>query len=208
MGANSTPQARWFEALLLIDIQNDFIPGGSLGVPHGEAVVPVANALAAAFAAHDITVAASRDFHPERTVHFQEFGGRWPKHCVIGTSGASFHPDLDLPDSTLVVSNGMDPERDAYSAFEGVSDDGHDLDALLRSRQVERLYVLGLATDYCVRWSVDDALRRGYQVFLVEDGIRGVDIQPGDSQANIEAMVAAGATLVESAEVLAVLNAM
>lgn len=188
-------------ALLLVDIQNDFLPGGSLAVPDGEAVVPVANELAERFAAAGLLVITSRDWHPQETVHFKEFGGQWPPHCVAGTRGAAFHPDLQLPASTVVVSKGLDPNSDAYSAFDASAEGGSSLAQILEARTIKRLVVAGLATDYCVRWTVDEALRRGFAVTVALDGVRGVDAQSGDSEASVRAMASAGADLHHCAEI-------
>ena len=125
-------------------------------------------------------------------------GGPWPVHCVAGTPGAQFHPGLDLPDSTLIVTKGDDPGADGYSAFEGRLPDGERLEDALRSRGVRRLVVVGLATDYCVKHSVLDARRAGFDVVVLEDAVRGVDVRPGDSRAAIEEMTAAGATVTPS----------
>jgi nicotinamidase/pyrazinamidase len=188
-------------ALLLVDIQNDFMPGGSLGVPGGDVVVPIANELAKVFASQDRLVVASRDWHPEKTVHFKAFGGQWPPHCVIGSPGAEFHPDLRLPGAAVLVSKGMNPDVDAYSAFDGASADGRPLADLLESARVQTLCVAGLATDYCVRWTVDEALRRRLRTLVVLDAVRGVDVNPGDSERNLQAMAAAGAVLTSAAEI-------
>src|SRR5215211_5595246 len=139
-----------YAALIVVDIQNDFCAGGSLEVPNGDRVVPLLNEYAARFAAAGRPVYASRDWHPEKTKHFQEHGGVWPPHCIQGTRGAEFHPALRLPPGTIVVSTGMDPEDEGYSAFPSLLDDGRDLAIALRDAGVQRLYIGGLATDYCV----------------------------------------------------------
>lgn len=180
-------------ALLIVDVQNDFCPGGALPVPDGDRVVEPLNRAAGAFAAEGLPVVASRDWHPARTRHFRECGGVWPVHCVQGSSGAAFHPDLRLPPGTVVVSKGGDPEQDSYSAFEAASDDGVVLGDLLKGLGVRRLYVGGLATDYCVRASVLDALRSGLDVTVLTDAIAGVDVTPGDSDRALEEMKRAGA---------------
>ncbi|MBI2216304.1 MAG: bifunctional nicotinamidase/pyrazinamidase [Candidatus Rokubacteria bacterium] len=181
------------DALLIVDVQNDFCPGGALAVPEGDRVVPVLNAYAERFARAGAPVFASRDWHPARTRHFQAWGGAWPPHCVQDTRGAAFHPDLRLPAATDIVSKGMDPEADAYSAFEATTVDGRSLEAALAARDVRRLFVGGLATDYCVKASVLDALARGFEVFVLEDGVRAVDVHPGDGIRALEEMTAAGA---------------
>ena len=182
-------------ALLVIDVQNDFCPGGSLPVADGHRVVAELNRYIEAFQAAGRPIFASRDWHPTRTTHFIEHGGAWPAHCVQGTPGAEFHPDLRLPAETVVVSKGMGAEEDSYSAFEARDEEGRPLAQLLADRGVRRLYLGGLATDYCVKHSTLDARRAGFEVVVLSDAVRGVDVQPGDSERAIEEMRAAGATL-------------
>jgi len=182
-------------ALLVVDVQNDFLPGGALGVPEGHVVIPVLNEYLRRFAEAGLPIYASRDWHPEETSHFQEFGGPWPPHCVQGTSGAEFHPDLELPPSTVLITKGTDPEEDAYSAFHGTTDEGESLADRLQRDGVTHLYIGGLATDYCVRASALDARRLGLEVTLLIDASRGVDVQEGDSERAIEEMTAHGVKL-------------
>ncbi|MFQ3611939.1 MAG: isochorismatase family protein, partial [Fimbriimonadales bacterium] len=148
-------------------------------------------------------VAASRDWHPANTQHFAEFGGKWPPHCIQGTHGAEFHPDLRLPVGTVILSKGTSTTDDGYSAFEGHTDDGKTLLQLLDERGVQTLLVGGLATDYCVRASVLDALKHGFRVQLLTDAIRGVNLQPEDSARALAEMQQAGAELIESSKLLA-----
>jgi nicotinamidase/pyrazinamidase len=182
-------------ALLIVDVQNDFCPGGSLAVAGGDEVVPVLNQYAEAFAAAGRLVIADRDWHPGRTTHFVQFGGAWPAHCVQGTPGAEYHPDLKLPPGTVHVVKGMGAEEDAYSVFQGRDESGRSLSSLLGDHNIRKLYVGGLATDYCVRHTVLDALRAGFEVVVLEDAIRGVNVQPGDADRAIEEMRSAGAVL-------------
>jgi nicotinamidase/pyrazinamidase len=180
-------------ALLIVDVQNDFCPGGALAVPHGDDVIPVLNRLAESFSARGLPVYASRDWHPVDTTHFRTFGGPWPEHCVAGSAGAEFHPDLHLPADAIVVSKGQDRKDDGYSAFEGRTEDGRTLGDELKRRGISRLYVGGLATDYCVRASVLDARRAGLDVTVVADGIAGIG---EDSSARaLDEMRSAGADL-------------
>jgi nicotinamidase/pyrazinamidase len=180
-------------ALLIVDVQNDFCPGGSLPVPQGDRVVEPLNRAAERFSAAGLPVVASRDWHPQATKHFKEYGGLWPPHCIQGSTGAAFHPALRLPKEAVVISKGADPERDSYSAFEAVTEKGEALGVLLASLEVNRLYVGGLATDYCVRASVLDALRAGFAVTVLTDGVAGVDVEAGDSGRALEEMRLAGA---------------
>jgi len=182
-------------ALLIVDVQNDFCPGGALQITDGDRVVEPINRAAQLFAAAGLPVLASRDWHPPDTRHFRAFGGVWPVHCVQGTSGAAFHPALRLPEGTVVLSKGIDPELDGYSAFEGVTVDGRMLADLLRELQVRKLYISGLATDYCVLCTTREALRSGFEVTVLTDAVAGVDLIAGASADAIEDMEKAGARL-------------
>ncbi len=182
------------DALVIVDVQNDFCPGGALAVPEGDRVVPVLNRCIERFDTHGAAILASRDWHPPVTRHFKANGGAWPPHCVQGTSGAAFHPDLRLPARAIVVSKGMEPEEDAYSCFQAEDPNGMPFAATLGEVGAQRLIVGGLATDYCVKATVLDALKEGFQVVVLEDAIRAVDVEPSDGARAIEAMKAAGAT--------------
>jgi len=181
------------DALLIVDVQNDFCPGGSLPVAEGDKVVPILNQYIARFTAAGLPIFVTRDWHPEKTGHFKSGGGVWPSHCIQGTQGAEFHPDLSLSHQSVVVSKGLDPQEDSYSGFQGTSLEGIKLAGLLRRQGVKRIFVGGLATDYCVKATVLDGLREGFEVFLLEDAIRGVDLQPGDSERAIQEMTQRGA---------------
>lgn len=182
------------DALLVVDVQNDFCPGGALAVPEGDRVVPVLNEYVERFRDRGLPVFASRDWHPEVTRHFEAWGGPWPPHCVAGTEGAAFHPRLELPGDATVVSKGTDPEDDGYSAFEAATPAGESLEAALERLGVERLFVGGLATDYCVRASVLDAAGRGLQPVLLLDAVKGIDVEAGDQARALDEMLRAGAT--------------
>lgn len=183
------------DALLIVDPQLDFCPGGALPVPRGDAIFEPLNRVAARFK----TVAASRDWHPAQHISFRDRGGPWPPHCVAGSAGAEFHPALDASVVRHVVSKGTDPHLEAYSAFSGT-----DLEAWLRDQGVRRLFVAGLATDYCVRQSVLDARAAGFDVVVLEDCVGAVDVQPGDGERALEEMEAAGAARARSEELAAV----
>jgi len=183
------------DALIVVDVQNDFCPGGALAVPEGDAVVPVLNEYIQRAEAADMRIFASRDWHPEQTVHFQPFGGAWPPHCVQGTPGAEFHPGLHLPPSAVVVSKGVHPWDDGYSMIDAELPDGRDLLAALREAGVERVHIGGLATDYCVRATVLDALAENFDVNVLADAIRAVDINPGDGERALKEMREAGAQM-------------
>ena len=179
-------------ALLVVDVQNDFCPGGALAVTQGGKVAAVLNKYIAAFVKQDALVIASRDWHPRRTKHFKEFGGPWPAHCVQNTPGAAFHPALKLPPQTIIVSKGMDPDKDSYSAFQAVDEKGRPLRDILKDAGVKELWTGGLASDYCVKASVLDALKH-FRVNLLMDAIKGVNIHPDDSKLAVEEMLHAGA---------------
>jgi len=203
------------KALILIDIQNDFCPGGALGVARGDEVVAVANRLAARFP----LVVATQDWHPPEHGSFAanhpgrepfqmtELGGLpqvlWPIHCVQGSPGAAFHVGLDHAHITRVFPKGTDPDIDSYSGF---FDNAHrkstGLAEYLRAQGADELYVLGLATDHCVRATALDAIEQGFRVTLIEDGCRGVELAPGDSARAVEEMRAKGVRIAQSAEVL------
>ncbi len=189
-------------ALIVVDVQNDFCPGGALAVPEGDEIVPIVNRYVRWFAERRWPVFASRDWHPARTRHFRDFGGPWPIHCVQGTTGAAFHPRLELSSGAVIVSKGGDPDSDAYSAFQATTSEGIGLAAALEARGVDRVYVGGLATDYCVKATVLDACRLGLQPSFLVDASRGVNVRPHDSERAIEEMLRAGAA-VETIERLA-----
>jgi len=185
-------------ALLVVDVQRDFCPGGALAVAHGDRVVPVLNRCLADAMQQRLRVYASRDWHPAVSDHFAAYGGPWPPHCVQHTDGALFHPDLELPASTIVITKGDDPREHGYSAFDGHAADGRSLLEDLRAHQIEQICVGGLATDYCVRTSVLDARRAGLWVAVLTDAITGIDVRPGDCDRALEEMCAAGAHVTTS----------
>lgn len=181
------------KALLIVDVQNDFCPGGALAVPDGDKVVPVLNKYVKKFSGKDLPIFASRDWHPKKTGHFKKYGGEWPPHCVQNTKGARFHPKLKLPKDTIILSKGMDPKKDSYSAFQAVDPNGVEFLKVLKILGVGELFVGGLATDYCVKFSVLGALKFGFKTSLLIDAIKGVNIKPGDSEKAIKQMVGRGA---------------
>lgn len=181
------------KALLIVDVQNDFCPGGTLAVPEGDKIIPTLNKYIKIFSERKLPIFASRDWHPKKTNHFKKFGGVWPVHCVQNTKGAQFHPKLKLPQEAIILYKGMDPEEDSYSAFQARDRNGMDFLNLLKYLGVEQLYVGGLATDYCVKSSVIDALKNGFKVRLLMDAIKGVNFKPRDSEEAIKEMVKNGA---------------
>jgi len=180
------------QALIVVDVQNDFCPGGTLAVAQGDEVVEPLNQQIDEFLERGAPVYKSRDWHPPTTKHFQAYGGTWPVHCVQNTKGAEFHPALRNDPRITVVSKGLG-DTDCYSAF-----DETDLASQLQQQGVEELVVGGLATDYCVRNTVLDALKHGFKVKLLENATRAVDLHPGDGDRAIEEMRAAGAEIIST----------
>jgi nicotinamidase/pyrazinamidase len=181
------------KALLIVDVQNDFCPGGSLAVPQGDKIIPKLNRYIKIFSKNKLPILASRDWHPARSKHFKDFGGIWPAHCLQNTRGASFHPKLKLPKNTIILSKGMDPQEDSYSAFQAEDLRGMKLANLLKLFGVTELYAAGLATDYCVKDSVIDAAKFGLKVKLLIDAIKGVNLKKDDSEKAVKEMVKKGA---------------
>ena len=173
---------------MVVDFQNDFTPGGALAVPGGDQIAGRVNELAASDE-FDLVV-ATRDWHPPDHGSFSDRGGPWPVHCVQGTEGAELHPALDQSKIDVVVDKGQDPATEGYSGFEGT-----DLASLLRERNVDSVTVVGLATDYCVKNTALDALREGFDVTVDPDAVRGVDVNPGDSERALDEVRAAGASV-------------
>ncbi len=181
-------------ALIIVDLQNDFCPGGTLGVRDGDAVVPVLNRYIEMFTKADLPIYATRDWHPDGTTHLDADGNPWPLHCIQGTEGAKFHTGLALGSNVVILSKGINPDVESYSGFQAANVDGLALSDLLRLQGVQRIFVGGLATDYCVKQTVLDGLKQGFAVTLLEDCIRGVDLALGDSQRALQEMLGAGAT--------------
>lgn len=182
------------DALLIVDVQHDFLPGGALAVPDGDAVVPVLAACVQIFEEQTLPIFASRDWHPPDHCSFEASGGIWPPHCVAGTGGAELEAALQLPADATIVDKGTTTERDAYSAF-----DGTELQSWLRERGVTRLFIGGLATEYCVLKSAEDALQNGIEVMLMENAIRAIDASAGRSA--IEDLRRMGAIIIQSGDI-------
>jgi len=178
------------KAMLVVDVQNDFCPGGALGTPEGDKVVPVINKIMDKF---DIII-ASRDWHPEDSVHFEQ----WPPHCVKDTKGAEYHPELDTTKITHELYKGTGNKDDGYSAFEATN---INLKEYLKNKQVDEIYISGLTTEYCVKQTTLDALRNEFNTYLIVDGIEGVRAQPEDPQKAINEMKQAGAKLLGADEI-------
>lgn len=186
-------------ALLVVDVQKDFCPGGALGVNDGDTIIPVINRITPVFE----HLVFSRDWHPADHCSFSEqptFTDKsWPGHCIAGTEGAEFHDDLDVPDQAFIVSKGRHSGREEYSGFHSPS-----LEPWLRERNIDVLYIVGLATDYCVRFSAMDALARGFRVRIITDAVKGVDIPEGSAREALQKLADAGAELIESVDLIRV----
>lgn len=178
------------DSLLLVDVQNDFCPGGALEVPEGDKIVPALNQWIAKARSAGVAVLASRDWHPRQHVSFEQQGGPWPEHCVQDTEGAAFHPDLELPEDTVKVSKGVRFDKDQYSAF-----DDTGLGEFLRKQGVKRILVGGLAQDVCVKASVIDGCKEGFEIHLLKDCTRAIDADSGRKA--LEEMRDAGAVIEE-----------
>lgn len=175
------------EALLIVDVQNDFCPGGALAAPNGDEVVPVINQLMDKFK----LVVASKDWHPEESVHFE----KWPKHCIKNTHGAEFHPDLNTDKIDKIFLKGTEGEDDGYSALEATNVDAEEF---LKEQKVNRVYISGLTTDYCVKDTAISVANAGFDTYVIEDAIRAVNVNPVDGEKAIREMKDAGCHIVKS----------
>jgi nicotinamidase/pyrazinamidase len=176
------------DALIIVDVQRDFCPGGALPVPSGDQVVPVLNEYIKLFTAAKAGIFATRDWHPPNHISFEAYGGPWPPHCIQHSEGAKFHPDLKLPDDASIISKAMDASKESYSGF-----DDTILGDELRDKGVTRVFVGGLATDYCVKNTVLDAIERGFETVLLLDATRGINVKSGAVEKAIDEMIAKGA---------------
>lgn len=180
--------------LVIVDVQNDFCPGGALAVSEGDEVVPVLNSWVKRFKAAKLPVAYTQDWHPKDHCSFAQNGGIWPVHCVQGTSGADFHKDLMIEGE--VFRKGFLKDREAYSGFDATLEgkpDSPTLGQWLKEKGIERIYVGGIATDYCVKATVLDGLDQGFKVTLIRSGVRAVNVNPGDGERAIREMIQKGA---------------
>jgi nicotinamidase/pyrazinamidase len=186
------------DALVIIDMQNDFLPGGSLAVPMADILIPVINRYLKLFHEDGLLIFATRDWHPPDHCSFRQQGGPWPPHCIATTAGAAFHPEIEFPINTQVISKATTVERDAYSAFTGTQ-----LHALLQELGIRRLFIGGVATEYCVFNTVKDALQHRYATFVLEDAIGAINLKPDDGLRAREEMEHLGATLTQFEAVIA-----
>ncbi len=167
------------DALLIVDLQYDFLPDGALHVPEGNTVIPIINTLIDAANKGHAPIIASRDWHPTNHCSFHEQGGRWPSHCVQNTPGAQFHSDVDFPDNTIIINKAFKADHEAYSAFSGETADGQTLTALLKKLDIKRLIIGGLALDYCVKASCLDAIKAGFETIVVLDATKAINQEDG-----------------------------
>jgi nicotinamidase/pyrazinamidase len=179
------------KVLVVVDVQNDFCPGGKLGVKDGDKVVGPLNKYIAFFRRKKLPIFATRDWHPKKTKHFKIYGGLWPVHCVQRTRGASFRKDLKIPSSALILSKGMDPKQEGYSVFSAKDTQRRGLYKILRTMGVEDLYIGGLTTEYCVKYTVLDALKYGFKAAFLADAMK--EVNPADGKQAIRDMIQAGA---------------
>ncbi|WP_320047313.1 bifunctional nicotinamidase/pyrazinamidase [uncultured Ilyobacter sp.] len=199
------------KALLIVDVQNDFCEGGSLEVKNSSNIIPVINKLIDKFKQRSYPVIATKDWHPSNHRSFASVSGGkigelgvlngipqiwWPDHCIQGTPGAELHPDLKPVDT--IIHKGSDPEVDSYSGFFSASGQPTNLEDLLKKQEIDTLYIVGLATDYCVKFTVLDALSLGYKVFVVKDGCQGVNLNSEDSELALSKMKKKGAVILPS----------
>ncbi len=185
------------QALLVVDVQNDFCPGGNLAVKDGDKVIPKLNRVIEAFEKAHLPIYFTRDWHPPNHCSFRSQGGIWPSHCVMGTGGAEFHRDLKIPRGSTVVSKGSNPAHEAYSTFQGTD----LLEQLVRSH-VSEVFIGGLTTDYCVKESSLDALRGGLKVNVIADCVKGVNLRRNDSSEALRTVKEQGARLVSAASAI------
>lgn len=179
------------DALIIVDVQNDFCPGGALAVPESDKIVPVINQLIPKFD----KIYTTQDWHPADHLSFKEQGGIWPPHCVANTKGADFHPDLKA-ENAIHILKGADKNKEAYSGFQGT-----DLSGKLKEDGIRRIFITGLATDYCVKATALDGLKQGFEVVIISDGIKGVDVNPGDSEKALGELKDAGVVIAKSGEI-------
>lgn len=189
------PRLKSNDALLVVDIQKDFLPGGSLPVPKGDRVIAPLNEAMRRFRRARLPIVASRDWHPPGHVSFRERGGPWPPHCVAGTPGAEFDKRLELPPGIEVFSKATQRDREAYSAL-----DGTGLGRRLKELGIHRIFIGGLTTEYCVLTTTRDALAAGFEVWVLEDAIGAIDARPGDGARALSEIRHYGATLIRSEE--------
>ena len=181
------------DALIVVDMQNDFMPGGALPVPNALSIIPVINEYIRVFEEAGALIVFTRDWHPPNHISFRSRGGPWPPHCVQNTPGAELHKDLRVPRNAIIISKAFKEDEEAYSGFKGIDlASGKDLNTILRERGVKRVFISGVATEYCVKATTLDAVDLGYQVFLLLDAIKGINQPPGSEEQAVNEMLSKG----------------
>lgn len=184
------------DALVVVDVQNDFLPGGTLAVPAGDEIIPILNRYIAVFRIRGLPIFITRDWHPPDHCSFESQGGPWPPHCIAATDGAAFPSSLYFPCDAHIVSKAISREKDAYSGFSET-----ELSSLLQSLGTRRLFIGGLATEYCVLNTVKDALQHGYTTFVLQDAVHPINKNADDGQHALEEMTRLGAILIDIAAI-------
>ncbi len=185
------------DSLIIVDMQNDFMPGGALPIENALSIIPKINKYIDIFSRSGALIVATRDWHPPNHISFKTSGGPWPPHCIQNTKGAEFVSDMKLPRNTIIISKAVHPEKEAYSGF-----DGTELDSVLRSYNIRRVFIAGVATDYCVKATAVDAFKHGYETFVLSDGIRGVDIPKGSIEKAIRELLELGVILIDEHDIV------
>jgi nicotinamidase/pyrazinamidase len=185
-------------ALVVVDVQNDFLPGGALAVPEGDRIILPLNDVITKFQDENLPIFFTRDWHPLNHSSFLENGGTWPVHCVKDTKGAAFASELEVPDGAVIISKASGPDTDEYSGLKGFGSDGSRLDEILKRENIRRVVIGGLATDYCVLNTVLDALDLGCEVHVLTDAVRAVNVKPDDGTRAIQDMTDKGARFLTS----------
>jgi len=186
------------DALIVVDLQNDFLPGGALAVPEGDRVISPLNDVIEKFRNENLPLFFTRDWHPSHHSSFLEMGGSWPVHCVKDTNGAALATGLSVPEGAAIISKASEPDTDEYSGLKGFDDDGSRLDEILKRQNIRRVVIGGLATDYCVLNTVLDALDLGCEVYVLADAVRAVNVKPDDGTRAVRDMTDRGARFLTS----------
>jgi nicotinamidase/pyrazinamidase len=191
-----------FDALIVVDMQNDFMPGGALPVPNALTIIPTINRYVELFENANATIVFTRDWHPQNHISFKSRGGPWPPHCIQNTYGAELHPDLRAPKSAIIISKAFKEDEEAYSGFKGIElESKRDLNSVLRGRGVKRVFVSGVVTEYCVKATALDAADLGYQVFLLIDAVKGINQPPGSEEQAVIEMLEKGIVLMTTSDI-------
>lgn len=186
------------DALIVVDVQNDFLPGGALAVPEGNDIISPLNGVIKKFRKENLPLFFTRDWHPQNHSSFLEHGGSWPAHCVKDTKGAAFASSINVPEGSVIISKASEADIDEYSGLSGFDGDGNRLDEILKRENIRRVVTGGLATDYCVLNTVLDALDLGCEVYVLTDAVRAVNVKPDDGSRALQDMAERGARFLTS----------